>query len=178
MHTKWVFKHFRPQGTRLFSGLAALWTLGILAGIALSVFSADHTGEVFWGAMAVQPSPLTLVLVCLIPIAFTTTAFLPSCAWLSYLSLTIFATFYGFCGMSVFLAVGNAAWLVRPMFLFVTGCTSVLIWRLVIQMHFKKRFHECIKSVLLLISLVVIFDLFFISPFIGDLTNVLLEGFA
>ena len=178
MHSKWVFKHFSPRRKGFLSSLITLWILGILLGVALSIFAANDASKAFLGIVSASPTPYGLLLAYILPVGLAAAIFAELFVWVIYLVVPLMAVLHGFCGMTVYLIAGDAAWLLRPMFLLVGGCTSVLVWWLVFQACSGKHLHRCFRPVLLLSCIVFLIDLFFISPFVGDLTKVLLEGFA
>lgn len=178
MHSKWVFKHFEFQKKGHIPTLAMLWVLGLVTGIVLCGVSASNATNVFWDVLSTSPKPLGSLLVCLLPVSLVALLAVPSLAKLTYFLLPVLAVFHGFCGMCVYLAVGDGVWLLRPMLLFASSSVAVLVWQLIFRICAGRQLQKYICSTLLASCLIFIIDMFLISPFVGDLTKVLLEGFA
>lgn len=178
MHIKWVFKHFRPQSKGYIYILAALWITGLILGIILSCVCSQNANSILYGAMLAEPSPLYLLCVCVLPVAFSAIAFASPLNWLAYIAVFLFAVSHSFCAATIYTAVGSAAWLLRPMLLFAASCTSVLMWWLLLQNNAGRHAGKKIRFAILMSCIVCIVDLFLISPLVGDFTKVLLEGFA
>lgn len=178
MHSKWVFKHFYLRTSNQVYVLAILWVIGLLSGIILCSYSyCDFTG-IFFGAVNVDPAPLALFLVCMLPVLLSAVAVSFSLFSITCLVVFAVAVFQGFSSMVVYIAVGSAAWLLRPILLFSASCSSVLMWWLLLQHKKGRRLHKSIHVVLISSSLTFVVDMFLVSPFVSDLAKVLLEGFA
>lgn len=169
MHSKWVFKHFRPRSGRQVGFLAALWMVGLFAGIALCSLGSFDSAALLRSAVSVAPTPLGLFLTCVLPIALIAIAFTSSLFGLAYITVFLCAASHGFCGIMIYFAQGSAAWLLRPMVLFSAGFTSVIMWWLILQSESKSRLHNNVRLAGVLSCFVYIIDLFVISPLVGDL---------
>ena len=164
MHPKWVFKHFATvlQGSTL--RLAVLWSLSLLCGILLCSLASSDLSIVFRTAFSAQTSILERALVCLLPLVVIVTG-------LSYATVFLCGISQGFCGFAIYIAQGNAAWLLRPLLLFSAVCSSVVMWWLIFQSNATGRFRERIRFALILCCIICCIDFFIISPFVGDLSK-------
>ena len=171
MHPKWVFKHFYPQSGRRVRLLAALWILGLLAGIILCSIGPYDAADILHSTVSVSPAPLSLFLICFLPVIFVAIALTSPFFLLSYFAVFLSAVSHGFCGIMIHVAQGSAAWLLRPLLLFSASCTSVLMWWLLLQSKNKSRLHRNIRLAGILSCLIYIVDLFLVSPFVGDLAK-------
>lgn len=173
MHSKWVFKHFRVRSNKRFCVLATLWGIGLLVGVLMCSHSPYVTTAVLYGVICSKPSALSLLLVCILPVALSAIATCSMLFPVTYLLFFLSAVSHGFCGSAIFIAVGDAAWLLRPLLLFSGGCTSVLVWWLLFQSNTGRNIRKHICLAICLSCLVYITDLFLISPLISDLIKVL-----
>lgn len=173
MHSKWVFKHFRAQSNKQCCLMAFLWGAGLLFGILLCILSPYETTDILYGVIGTKPSLLSLLLVCMLPVVLSAIAVCSPLFPIAYILVFLSAVSHGFCGTVIYLAVGDAAWLLRPIFLFSASCSSVLMWWLLFQANTGERLHKHIGFALCLSSLVYIIDLFLISPLVGDIAKVL-----
>lgn len=173
MHSKWVFKHFRPQESRYTFVLVLLWSIGLLLGILLCGLSPYDIVDVLYGTFYAKPSMFSLFLASILPVLFAVASVHTSLYLISCPSVFLSALSHGFCGAAIYIAFGSAAWLLRPMVLFSAGCTSVLMWWLLFQRNTGRRMHKHICLALCLSCLVYIVDLFLVSPLVGDLIKVL-----
>ena len=173
MHSKWVFKHFYPGSNTRNIILALLWVGGLLIGVLLCALAPYNAKNILYGALHTRPTLLSLLLVCVLPLLLTATAVFTSLFPIAYALVLVSAIAHGFSGTAVYLAVGSAAWIVRPVLLFTASSTSVLMWWLVLQCKTRDRAYKSVCLALCLSCLIYIIDLFILSPFIGDLTKVL-----
>ena len=173
MHSKWVFKHFRSWSSRRIYLLALLWIAGLLTGILLCTLAPYDTVGIFYGVIGKKPSVLGLFFVSVLPVLLFTLAIRSPLIYLSALLMFFSAISHGFCGTAIYIAVGSASWLLRPMLLFSAGSTSVLIWWLLLQNNAVKRSIKNARFAICLSCLVYFIDLFFLSPLVGDITKVL-----
>ena len=171
MHLKWVFKHFAPRLRSRILPMVALWTFSLLAGILLCALSSSDLVGLFRAACTASPAPAGRLLVCTLPIAVMAAALLSPLFVLSYLAVFLCGISHGFCGFAIYIAQGNAAWLLRPMLLFSAGCSSVLMWWLILQCQIRPRLHRNIRLSAVLSCVVYCIDSFVISPLIGDLSK-------
>lgn len=178
MHSKWVFKHFLFRKKTPVLSLSMLWVLGIVIGVVLCCCSASNATNAFWDVFISSSKPFGSLLVCLFPVVLVALLSVRSLAKLTYFLFPVIAIFYGFCGMSVYLAVGDGAWLLRPVVLFTASCIAVLSWQLIFRVCNERQFVRHISLALFASCLIFIIDMFLVSPFVDDLAKVLLEGFA
>lgn len=171
MHSKWVFKHFRARTGRRLSSLVILWALSLVAGILICALSAHDLDAVFRFAFTASPALPGKVLVCILPVAVTAVALLSPIYVLIYPVVFFSGISRGFCGCMIYMAQGNAAWLLRPILLFYAGCWSVLMWWLILQDHTGRPIHKHIRLASILSCITCIVDLFVVSPLIGDLSK-------
>lgn len=173
MHSKWVFKHFSPQtGKRIFS-LVLIWGIGLLLGALLCNLVPYDCTDVLYSAVYTKPSPLILLLVCVLPVILSATVAYSPLFPIAFIFVFLSAVSHGFCGMAVNAVFGSSAWIVRLLLLFSSGCTSVLMWWLLLQSNTGRNVKKHIRFALVMSCLVYIFDLFLVSPFVGDLIKVL-----
>lgn len=178
MHTKWVFKHFHPVRDRQICIFAALWVIGLLSGVLLCDHSAYDFSVIFFGAVNTDPLPLGLFLICALPATLSALAFTFSLFPITCLIVFSIAVFQGFSGTLVYMSVGSAAWLLRPMLLFSASCTSVLMWWLLLQCKDRRLKYKHIRLAFVFSCITFLIDLFLVSPLVSGLAKVLLEGFA
>ena len=173
MHSKWVFKHFRPRSGKRSTYLVLLWVIGLVLGVLLCSLTPCDTAAILFGALYTKPSVFGLLLICVLPVVLAAISVCTSLFGFSYLVVFLSAVSRGFCGTAIYMAVGNAAWLLRPLLLFSTGCTSVLMWWLLLHADTGRRLSKRIGFSLGLSCFVYIIELFLISPLVGDLAKVL-----
>ena len=173
MHTKWVFKHFRPRAGKRNFLLVLLWGIGLVLGLLLCSLAPYNNSDIIFCAISTKPSAFGSFLICVLPVVFAAISVHASLFGLSCLAVFLNAVSRGFCGTAIFEAVGTAAWLLRPLLLFTTGCTSVLMWWILLQNNTKRRLQKRIFFALCLSCFVYIIELFFVSPLVGDLAKVL-----
>ena len=173
MQSKWVFKHFRVRSNKQFCVLAILWGVGLLFGVWMCSHSPYVATAALYGVISTKPSMLSLLLVCILPVALSAIATCSMLFPVAYLLVFLSAVSHGFCGSAIHIAVGDAAWLLRPLLLFSGGCTSVLVWWLLLQGCVGSRLKKRICLAFCLSCVVYIIDLFLVSPFVGDLIKVL-----
>ena len=171
MHSKWVFKHFSPRLRSRIHPLTALWTFSLMAGILLCALSSSDLVSLFGAACITSPAPAGRLLVCILPIAVIAFALLSPLFAFSYLAVFLCGISHGFCGFAIYIAQGNAAWLLRPLLLFSPGCSYVLMWWLILQNQIRPHLCKNIRLSVVLSCVVCCFDTFIISPLIGDLSK-------
>ncbi len=163
-------------GSRISKSIALVtlfWFLGLLTGIGLAVVSPMDVTAIFRSAVSEQASPVLLFFVSAFPIMALTFALylgaFPICSVLVFLN----AICRGFSGMLIYLSLGSAAWLIRPLFLFSSSCVSVYMWWLIIRHFSKGRYHlfKDLSIVIILIFVTVMSDTFYISCFLTVLTK-------
>lgn len=173
MHTKWVFKHFRPRAGKRNFFLVLLWDIGLVLGVLLCSLAPCDISDILFGAIYTKPSVFGLFLVCVLPVALTAISVRTSLFWFSYLTVFLSAVSRGFSGTAIYIAVGSASWLLRSLLLFSASCTSVLMWWLLLQADTGRHLRERMRLSLGLSCFVYIIELFFISPLVSDLVKVL-----
>ena len=173
MHSKCLFKHFSSFPKLHIHLLAVLWGAGLLVGILLSTTCSGESIAVLHGALATSASPLLLFFTIALPVAVTILSLTTPLFVLSYPAAFLTAVCHGFCGILIYLAQGNCSWLLRPMILFTSSCTSVLMWWLLIRNCKGRRAHfgADIRLAGILFCCIFVVDLFVISPLLTDLTK-------
>ncbi len=171
MHSKWVFKHFHRRPGNRIPLLLALWFTGLLIGILLCNSRAFDCAAVLRCAVAEMPSPIGLLLVCLLPVALTAIAVCSPLIGILYLTVVLNAISHGFCGTVIYIALGSAAWLLRPMLLFTSCCTSALMWWLILQNEGQNRNRKNIRTAGIVSGIVFIVDLFVVSPLVDNVSK-------
>ena len=169
MHSKWVFNHFRVLPRWHMRVLVLLWLGGLLTGILLCSVCADNLAELSRSAMIVSPSPFWLLFVCILPIAVTVVSVATPLYMLCYPLVFLFALFHGFSGILISAGVPGGTWLLRPMVLFSSCCTAILMWWLLLRGKNSNGHKRDIRLVCIVFCLVFFIDLFILSPFLGDL---------
>ena len=164
MHTKWVFKHFSVWQAKQVRTLSLLWALSILSGIVLCIFCQHNLTEALRSLSAI--SPLGLILVCSLPLAFTIVGLVLPLFPSICIAVILSGFAHGFCGILIYIALGSAAWILRPLLLFSASCTSVLMWWLILKR--RVRYQE-LRLTGVVFCLFYFLDLFVVSPFVGDL---------
>lgn len=173
MHSKWVFKHFYPQTGKRDFLLILVWVIGLLVGVLLCALSPDDSAEVLSDVASVKPSTVSLFLVCVLPVVFSAIAVRFHVSPIAYFLIFLNTVSHGFCGMAINIAFGSSAWIVRPLLLFSSGCSSVLVLWLLLQKNIGRHLRKHICFALGISCLIYILDLLLVSPFVGDLIKVL-----
>ena len=173
MHTKWVFKHFRPRAGEQNFFLILLWGIGLVLGVMMCVLAPYDISDIFFGAINTKSSIFSLSLICILPVVFAALSVRMPFRVLSYLPVFLIAVSRGFCGTAIYIAVGHAAWLLRSLLLFSATCTSVLMWWILLQANTGSHINKQVRLSLCLSCLIYIIELFLISPLVGDLVKVL-----
>lgn len=171
MHSKWVFKHFSCYARSRILLLFALWVTGLLVGILLCSFGSLDHGAVLRSVVVGRPSPIGLLLVCVLPVALTVIALQSPLIVVLYPAVFLNAVSHSFCGSAIYIAQGSAAWLLRPMLLFPSCCAAVLMWWLILQSESKYPNRKNTRLAFIISGIVYIVDLFVVSPLIGDLSK-------
>ena len=173
MHSKWVFKHFLSLSKRHLQLLFLVWVAGLFLGMLLCATCNDQTAQLCTGVARAVANRFALVLVCLLPIVIVVIALFARLFFLAYPVVFLMAFSRGFSGFLVCMEQGSGAWLIRPMFLFSAGCTSVILWWLLIRncngrrLNFRKDIAIAIASLFVVNTI----DLCFISPFLAGLSK-------
>ncbi len=168
-----VFRRVRHLFRSYYFLISAFWILGIILGICLANAYAYKSDGAVRLLISQPASPIWMLLISVIPIIlialFLWRASTAACCFV----VTVEAISRGFCGMLILLAFGSGAWLVRSLFLFTSVCVSVLMWWLVF--HYRHADHHCFKKAILICILSALIvsavDIFYVSPFLLDLTK-------
>lgn len=171
MHSKWVFKHFSYCARSRILHLFALWLTGLLIGILLCSSGSLDYSAVLQNAVVGRPSPIGLLLVCVLPVTLTVIALQSPLIVVLYPAVFLNAVSHSFCGTAIYIAQGSAAWLLRPMLLLPSCCAAVLIWWLILQSKSKYPNRNNARLAFIISGIVYIVDLFIVSPLIGDLSK-------
>ena len=149
--------------------LVVLWFFSLLSGILLSALSSGNAYHTFALTLFDSPAPFCLFLVCVLPVAITAIALqFPTLVPL-YAIVILVGLSHSYTGTIVYFTQGSAAWLIRSMLLFSTGCSSVLMWWLILQSGAKRQFCKNLCLVGILICIVFVVDFFIVSPILRDL---------
>ena len=178
MHSKWVFNHFDYRSKGSVLSAVMLWISGIVTGIVLCLVNSHIAVNTLNDSISSSPKPYGLFLICVLPIVFVLLSRTRLLFALVYFMMFLVAISYGFCGMGIYVSLRSAAWLLKPMLLFSASCSSVLMWWLLLQVKMRQGFCRSVCLTAALSGLVFIADFFLVSPFVGDLAKLLLEGFA
>ena len=173
MHTKWVFKHFRPRAGEQNFFLILLWGIGLVLGVMMCAFAPYDILDIFLGVIYTKSTAFFLFLICILPVLFAGLSVRMPFRVLSYLPVFLIAVSRGFCGTAIYIAVGHAAWLLRSLLLFSATCTSVLMWWILLQADTGSPVSKQVRLSFCLSCLIYIIELFMISPLVGDLIKVL-----
>lgn len=171
MHTKWVFKHFRSRSRKGFFPITMLWTVSLLVGFLLCICSSFEPISVLRSVLSAERGLLGSLFTCLVPIAVVAIALLSQLFPLSYLVVFLCGVSYGYCGCLIYLAAGVASWLLQSLLLFSAGCSSVLMWWLMLHSKTADLLHKniCIAGVLACVLFLI--DLFIVSPIVDELAK-------
>ena len=171
MHPKWVFKHFWSRSRSGFFPTAMLWMLSLLIGFLLCSQSPLDPVSAFQSVLSASSGPLGSLCVCVLPIVVMAIALLSPLFALSYLVVFLLGISHGYCGCMIYLAIGNASWLLRSLLLFSASCSSVLMWWLILQNETTHRLNKNIRFAGTLSCIFFVIDLLVISPIVGDLAK-------
>jgi len=169
MHSKWVFNHFRTLPRHHMRLLVLLWLSGLLTGILLCCVCADDLCESSRAAMDASVSPFWLLFICILPIAAAIASVTTPLFVIGYPLVFVFAFFHGFSGIMISVGVTGGTWLLRPMILFSSCCTAVLMWWLLLRGKSGICLKKDIRLACIILCFVFLADLFIMSPFVGDL---------
>ena len=173
MHNGFIFSRFLSRDKRRYAGLFVLWIVGLLLGIWLCVKNSADYNSIIYTAL-IQKSPLiyrvllyslALLIIALLCHRRRFTLMIPIPLLLSVSK--------GFAGMSLYMAMGTGAWVLRILFLFANGCISILIWWLILLSCNNRQFDLKKSAILLLIIAIIvsIVDYSIISPFMADVVG-------
>lgn len=153
----------------LFLGL--LWFCGILCGVLVAFVAESSVSALMRTLLSSRVSIVCLMTVTFLPFLLAAFAAFISLPQLIYPLSFLEAFSVGYCNSCVAVAFGDAAWLVRWLYLFSSCCsTPVLYWffsRCVQQENNQLR-RDCAVGAVLLFAIGCI-DYLFVSPFAASL---------
>jgi len=172
MNTSFIFNRFvRSDHLRLYI-LSALWLLGLVLGMALGIATGGSGTQQLYIGLLCEPSLLPLVFLVAFPLIITGFALRFRLFTLTLPLLFIMSILRGFCCMFLFVQLGSGAWLLRCLYMFSGGCTSVLMWWLLFRHGVlpKPSLKTDLYLVCVLATLVITVDFLLFSPFLHRLS--------
>jgi len=155
--------------------LFLLWGISLLFGISFA-YAISHSSEsVLYTAISQPIKPLPALFLLAFPVAVCTVSLRYSVFAICYPLVVLNGLSYGFCGMTVYYAFGTATWLCRFLFLFSGVFSSVCMWMLFLR-HSRGKgasFFSDVYFAFIAMCIVLIVDIYFVSPFLADLTKYL-----
>lgn len=173
MNTNLLFGHAITYRKLRFVILAFFWTIGFAIGISLAVLYPKTSLFDIRQVLTTYASPLSLFFVVGLPISISVFSLWCPAFFLNYPLLFLNAMCRGFTGMLLYIALESGAWLIRFLYLFSGSCISVLIWWLLLR-HPNQNcpaFSRDVRFVSILSCLIVVADIFFISPFLANISK-------
>lgn len=146
------------------------------AGMLLGIYLARFCGSsryILLSACATKPSAFLLLLVSVLPVVLLLLILRSRLLALSYPLIFLWSLSYGFSGMLVFHAIGEGAWLIRPLLLFSSNGISVILWWLSIR-HFnalKRSFTKDMILVGFLLLVLLLLDTLCISNYLSHIST-------
>jgi len=145
-----------------------------LSGLLFGVFLAETQTSlvhICFSELFVRPSAILLLLTILMPVAAFCLILRKQLQVLLYLIAFFWFVCHGFCGMLLYMTIGEGAWLLRCLLMFSSNAVSVFICWLFAR-HCEKvqlSFVRDVRLVSFLSVVVFILDIFLISPFLSHL---------
>ena len=132
MHFNCVFNHSGAFKRLQNPLLVSSWCIGLLAGISFALWRLP-TLAFFTETVRIDRSPLLSIITATLPVLLTVWFLSTRRFSLLYLLLFIFAFCHTFCGVLLSFSFPGGSWLVRLLTLFSTGCTSAVLWFLLLR---------------------------------------------
>lgn len=171
MNKNVIFSRFDSTYKVRICVLLALWGIGLILGILISkTFHAEY-GSCLQQCITNSPSPFLCFVAAFAPAAVLAFVIIFRIFLICYPLFLVDAICRGFCGMLAFCEFGSGAWLIRLLFMFSSGCASVLMWWLLLR-HISNRRANGFRDIWLasvILSAACVLDIFAISPFLSKL---------
>ena len=148
-----------------------VWIIGILLGVIAAANRQNVAAEILKGALSKSPSLISCVLLGMARILIICLALRYRWSVIVYALLFTDAFCFGFCGIAIYLAAGEAAWLLRPLFLFSRIWCYIPIWWLLL--HNTPSSKMLFTWITVFCCLVVFTDFIFVVPMLLDLVKYL-----
>ncbi len=156
-----------------YAVLIAIWCVGLLLGIALSVSNHPFFEELLGVVLSKRPAFMALLFRNILPVVLLYVVLSHSVFYMIYPLVFIDAFCRGFCAMCVIGFFGSSAWLLRSMVLFSTGCVSIIVWYMLLSclQGTAKRSVADIIVVAAIPMVATIIDYSFVSPYLLNLSK-------
>jgi len=173
MHFNCVFKHNRAFDRQHSSLPVLCWISGLLVGVIFALWHRASCFTLLEDAVLVPASPFICVIAAAVPLTAIGLCLVTGRFPILYFFLFLYGLFHGFSGSFVSCLFPDGAWLVRILVLFSAGCTSALIWFLLVRSFQRggSLFSTDILTVAVLFTLTSLLNLLFISPVLSVLTD-------
>lgn len=148
-----------------------IWFTGILLGTFAAVSQSSVCANLLTGAIRKSPSLIFSVSTCAarILIFYSLLRFRKSAALVCFLFIDAF--FLGFCGVAIYIAVGEPAWLLRPLLLFSVLGSYISVWWLLLYGVSIRKKH--LYFAMGLFSVTALINSALITPMLFDLVKYL-----
>ena len=164
--------HFLPISRRgSATELAFVLCCGFLFGSLLATVGNPFGSSALHCAMMSRAATVSLVVVSILPLAFTAFAILVECSWIVIPVAFCKAISFSYLGASVLCTHEMSGWLLRFLFLFSDSLALpvlCLVWTWVLE---RRAFYRSLLVASLFIFAIVIFDCQFVSPLLVSLLS-------
>jgi len=170
MHAYFCKRNFVSLTPVRFFTALILWIVGLGFGITLASLADSALSFSGFSFVTYPASPFCFLLVSFMPYFACVLALRLNRFFLIYPLFFVFAFSQAFSSMFLFYYIGNGAWVIRLLFLFSSGVSSVLMWWLTFRYCFTKK-SSFSKDVFLtsnILLLACILDLMVVSPFVTN----------
>lgn len=151
--------------------LITAWITGLISGYCLCLLIECSVNSLMGSVVISRTSIVGLIIVLVIPMMISYFAVRYHLRYLIYLTAFFEALILGFCSSAVYLAYGNAGWLVRSLLLFSGSICSVAhIWLWLRQVSGKRRAFRVDFAVCMgVVALTGVLDYLIVSPYLVSL---------
>ena len=164
-----VLQHFSRRHNFGICNLLECWIVGMLSGISFAFFTDSAGNNLYYGWCYETSSIVHLLASCLFPFLLSVMTITLFEHWALCPILAVKAFSLGFCGCLICRCFGSAGWLVCALLLFTGWGSSIpLLWFCVAALKDRCRALSRIPWILTMDLIIVLFDLYFISPILGD----------
>jgi len=152
--------------------VSVIWILGLVVGICFANVYDYNPVSAEKLAVVSAFSPVSLFFIAVLPVALISLSLLYAPKICPCMVVAVEAVCRGYSSMLVVITFGNAAWLIRSLFLFSSILTSVLMWWLIFRYRYVNRYRFRKDIFISLFSAVIIaaVDIIIVAPFLRDLT--------
>lgn len=156
---------------RAVAGFAVSWCAGLISGTLFAVGADSSLLSLMRLALSCRVSIVLLFLAALFPFLITAYAVCINRFSLLFAAAFVKALAFSYCGALVYRAVGDAGWLLQPMFQFTDTvvCVAYCWFCLRVCMHPVHSVRGELMICVTMAAIAVITDFILVSPFLGTL---------